>query len=115
MCSQSIKSQLMMSQSEWQERNTYMSNAFVDLVRRYARINTNRGLDIGCGEGTVVDAIKVKTGIEMFGIDPRVGDGGIGGVSATGAQLLHGGAHDMPFSNSYFDFAILANVYEHIR
>jgi SAM-dependent methyltransferase len=90
-----------------------MSSAIVDLVRGYVRVETNRGLDIGCAEGTVVDTIKAKTGIEMFGIDPRVGKD-VGNISPAGAKLLHGGAHDLPFSDSYFDFAILANVYEHI-
>jgi SAM-dependent methyltransferase len=101
------------SQSEWEQRTSYLANAFVDLVKRYVKVNTGRGLDVGCAEGVVADVLKTKTGLEMFGVDPRVG-GEICNLSPGGSKLYQGRAHQLPFPDAHFDCIILANVYEHI-
>lgn len=107
----SIKSQMLQSQSEWNRRNNYMSATLAELVKHYVKPETNRGLDIGCAEGAVADFLRKETGLEMWGVDPRQQSKQI---SAGGAELLPGLAHQLPFADSYFDCAILANVYEHI-
>jgi ubiquinone/menaquinone biosynthesis C-methylase UbiE len=59
----------------------------------------------------VADVLRKKTSLEMWGVDPRQQRRQL---SAGGSELLPGLAHQLPFEDSYFDCAILANVYEHI-
>jgi len=88
-----------------------MSNTLIELVKRYVASVTNRGLDIGCAEGVVADAVRASTGLMMSGVDPNQK---IRNFSPGGSELLPGSANQLPFPDSYFDCAILANVYEHI-
>lgn len=106
-----IKGCMLLSESEWNARNSCMSNALIELVRHYVRTKTNRGLDIGCAEGVVADAINATMGLTMCGVDPVHK---IRHTSSGGSELLPGSAEHIPYPDSYFDCAILANVYEHI-
>lgn len=102
---------MLQSTSEWETRNSYMSNTLIELVKYYVRPITRRGLDIGCADGVVADAVKASTRLTMSGVDPLQKTRTI---SPGGSELLPGLANHLPFPDSYFDCAILANVYEHI-
>ena len=102
---------MLQSTSEWETRNSYMSNTLIELVKCYVKPETNRGLDIGCAEGVVADAVRASTGLIMCGVDPQQK---FRKLSTGGSELSPGSADHLPFPDSYFDCAILANVYEHI-
>jgi len=109
----SAGSRLLQSPSEWERRNSYLSQTLADLADHYLNRATGRGLDIGCDDGSMADVIHARTELKMWGVDPRVGSE-IKPYSQLGAVLVEGRAESLPFPDSHFDLALLANVYEHI-
>lgn len=102
---------LLQSADEWAARNRVMAGALGSLIVRHALPCTQRGIDIGCQTGFLVDALNRMTPFAFSGVDPRFEEPT---SSEGGSELLHGWAHDLPFPNAHFDCAVLANVYEHI-
>jgi len=102
---------MLQSASEWETRNSYMASTLIELVKCYVKPETKRGLDIGCADGVVADAVRASTNLTMSGVDPLQKTRTF---SPGGSELLPGLADHLPFPDSYFDCAILANVYEHI-
>lgn len=110
--SKAAGSSLLQTEQEWSARNQALIGTIGSLVREHIRIQTGRGLDVGCQNGAVVDGLShVTQGVQWWGIDPVIG---AEESSPGGVELLHGWSHEIPFAASWFDAVVLANVYEHV-
>jgi len=102
---------LMQSTEEWSTRNEVLSSTLSDHINSNLRIQTRRGLDIGCQNGALTDKIAAKTSLIWVGVEPSLeGEG----RSPGGLPLVHGWSNVLPFPDNHFDCILLANVYEHI-
>ena len=106
-----VKRGLLQSPTEWAERNRALSATLSELIRRYARMKTWRGLDVGCQRGLLTDMLQTPADFRWWGVDPAIKEPRL---SAKGVELLPGCAHQISFPASHFDCVVLANVYEHI-
>lgn len=102
---------LLQSSEEWEVRNRALTSTLNELIRRHIQVNTLRGLDVGCQKGTLTDLWEIPPDFEWWGVDPVIEKASL---SAKGAKLLPGWAHQLSFPASYFDCVVLANVYEHV-
>ncbi len=81
----------------------------LDLIRRYARLEGARVLDIGCGVGAYVRKLR-EFSDHAYGVDidpERVRRGGEGLAVAVSESL--------PFATAAFDVVLLNEVIEHVR
>jgi len=102
---------LLQSSEEYAARNNVLSSKLAELVIQYTRPKANRGLDVGCQNGWVLNQLSSKTALTWWGIDPAIKEPR---TTSAGAQLLPGWAHQIPFPDAHFDCLIFANVYEHV-
>lgn len=102
---------LLQSSEEWAVRNSALTSTLNELIRSYIQVNTLRGLDVGCQKGILTDLWESPPDFKWWGVDPVIEQASL---SARGANLLHGWAHQLSFPASHFDCVVLANVYEHI-
>jgi SAM-dependent methyltransferase len=102
---------LLQSPDDIRSRNQFLSEALANLIIKYGRHGTGRGLDIGCQAGDLMDAIARRTPQDWIGIDPRFTEPD---RSPAGLPVLPGWGHELSFPDETFDVAVLANVYEHI-
>lgn len=99
------------SSEEWSERNRDLTGALNELIDRHIQVKTFRGLDVGCQTGHLLDLLEWQPDFKWWGVDPVIQEPLL---SAKGAELLPGWAHQLPFAASYFDCVVFANVYEHV-
>jgi SAM-dependent methyltransferase len=85
----------------------------LDLIRRYARMENAKALDIGCGVGAYVGQFAAL-GAQAFGIDVDFEklaqarrEKGLGLLVVSPSETL-------PFPDDYFDFVLLHEVIEHV-
>lgn len=102
---------LLQTPEDLRSRNHYLSEALARLIMAYARLETGRGLDVGCQGGDLTDEVALRTPQDWVGIDPRFSEPD---RSPAGRPLLPGWGHELPFPDKTFDVVLLANVYEHI-
>lgn len=102
---------LLQSSEEWAVRNDALTATINELIRCHIQVNTRRGLDVGCQKGTLTDLWECPPHFEWWGVDPVIEKANL---SAGGANLLPGWAHQVPFPPAHFDCVVLANVYEHV-
>lgn len=105
---------LLQSPAEWAVRDHALAAGLAGLVRDNLPAPPpagGRGLDIGCQRGGLIDQITEETGLSWIGIDPILEENSF---TEKGAPIGPGRADSIPYSNAYFDAAILANVFEHI-
>jgi SAM-dependent methyltransferase len=102
---------LQQSREEWGARNQALTNSLNELIRNNIHVNSSRGLDLGCQEGALTDALESLPNFKWYGIDPLIK---APRLSPKGAELLPGKANELSFPNSHFDCVVFANVYEHI-
>jgi SAM-dependent methyltransferase len=101
----------MQSESEWAARGDALASSLAQLLLRYAPANAQRGLDIGCQRGGLMDTLARSTGLQWWGIDP---------ILIEQEQTLQettigpGRADAIPYPDGYFDCAVFANVFEHV-
>ncbi len=100
---------------EWRRLGALDKSA--NIVRLCSRLEHNHNLDIGCGEGAVLERLASLgfgsrfTGLEISESGVRMVQGKhIRGVEA---QLFDG--YELPFHNRSFDLAILSHVLEHVE
>src|SRR5262249_20868063 len=77
-----------------------------------APVAGQRGLDIGCGLGWYVDALR-RAGAEVVGID--LSRQQARSARRTGADVLVASAVSLPFQSEVFDFAYAVNVVHHFE
>ena len=102
---------LLQSVEEWRARDRILSDTLCEFVNRYATVQTNRAMDVGCETGNLTDLYASKTSLQWWGLDPDVEKGQ---RSPNGTELINGYAHAIPFPDAYFDCLMFANVYEHV-
>ena len=69
------------------------------------------GLDVGCQDGKLTEAISNKTGIEFYGVEPEIKQVE---RSSGKVKIIQGFANKLPFSESTFDIVTIISVLEHI-
>jgi len=102
---------LLQSPEEWDARNRVLLDTLAQAIDRFAVFELGRGLDVGCQDGTLTDALAERTGRRWWGIDPALAEVV---ASPHGAELRPGAADTLPFDNGFFDCLFFANVFEHI-
>jgi SAM-dependent methyltransferase len=107
----SVGRSLLQSDGEWQARNQALADSLGELVVRHSRREGGRGLDVGCQQGALTDALAARTALAWTGVDPLIAGSG---RSPGGRPLRHAWAHDLPFPDGAWDCVLLANVYEHL-
>jgi 2-polyprenyl-3-methyl-5-hydroxy-6-metoxy-1,4-benzoquinol methylase len=100
---------------EWRRLGALDKSA--NIIRLCARLEHNRTLDIGCGEGAVLERLAALgfgsqfTGLEISESGVRmVQEKNIRGVEA---RLFDG--YELPFQHRSFDLAVLSHVLEHVE
>jgi SAM-dependent methyltransferase len=102
---------LQQSRDQWEQRGEALAKALSELATAHAIDPCTSGLDVGCQDGTLTDAIAQRLGGRWVGIDPGIPGSSL---SPQGRTLMHGWAHDLPFDALSFDVVIFANVFEHV-
>jgi SAM-dependent methyltransferase len=91
-----------------QGRSEGFQSYFGDLARA---LSTNRLLEIGCGEGTLLAAL---TAIHKYGIDPSI-HALVRARKRSGANCAVARAEELPFASESFDLVVAVGVMEHFE
>jgi SAM-dependent methyltransferase len=105
---------LMQSPVEWAVRGRVLAGSLAGLIRDNLPAlpaSGGRGLDVGCQKGGLIDQLAEETRLSWAGIDPILKENSF---TEKGAPIGPGRADSIPYPDSHFDAAILANVFEHI-
>lgn len=107
-------------------KNIFQFNAF--LIARYQIIlnllegigKNSKILDLGCGDGVLSYLIKIKKGGKISGIDPsleaiKIAQNKFSKLSIKNCSFKIGSGYNLPFKNNSFDYAVLADVIEHLQ
>jgi SAM-dependent methyltransferase len=71
-------------------------------------------LDAGCGTGGMLAALRVKfPGADLTGIDESAHALELAASRNTGARLVPGSVHELPFPEKTFDFVLSLDVWSH--
>jgi SAM-dependent methyltransferase len=70
-----------------------------------------RGLDIGCGQGWLLAALR-EAGANVTGLDLSAAQARA--ARQTGAAVIRAGATELPFGPESFDFAYAVNIVHHL-
>ena len=71
-------------------------------------------LDLGCGPGWYTWALSRLRALRIVGLDSDGGRLAALAERGTGAQLIHGDAHRLPFPDASFDRVLMTEVLEHL-
>jgi ubiquinone/menaquinone biosynthesis C-methylase UbiE len=91
-----------------QGRSEQFQSYFGKLARSFS---TNRVLELGCGEGTLLAAL---TASQKYGIDPSV-HALVRARSRSAAECAVARAEELPFPSGSFDLVIAVGVMEHFE
>jgi SAM-dependent methyltransferase len=91
-----------------QGRSERFQSYFGELARA---LSTNRLLEIGCGEGTLLAAL---TATHKYGIDPSI-HALVRARKRSGANCAVARAEDLPFVSESFDLVVAVGVMEHFE
>ena len=107
-------------------KNVFYSNAF--LKARYQMVlnqiplfkNKEKVIDIGCGDGALSYLIKTKKGGEISGIDPspeaiKIAQSKFDKFNVKNCSFKTGSGYRLPYKDNSFDYAVLADVIEHVN
>lgn len=102
---------LLQSEEEWASRGRALTTSLLELAKERVAPDAQRGVDIGCQQGSLTDLMREGTGFDWSGIDPV-----LTGRSRTpgGAEIGPGRADAIPYPDEYFDCGMFANVFEHV-
>ena len=104
--------QLLQTRREWDVRNAILGHRMAELVNLFATADAQRGIDVGCQQGVLTDAMVRHSRVpEWTGIDPVLASER---TSQMGCRLTPGRASAMEFGDEQFDVVLFANVYEHV-
>ena len=102
---------LLQSPAEWEVRNATLAVTLGDLIVKYCDESGAKALDVGCQHGELTDRLAQLTGLVWTGAEPDLLQET---TSPSGARLVPGFAHDLPFGDNEFDVINFANVFEHV-
>lgn len=105
---------LQQSPEQWALRGEALTGSLVAMANRTLARPVAEGLDVGCQDGSVTDAVAARLGGTWYGIDPRI-DPATPAMSPSGRELRHGWAQRIPFGDRRFDMCLFANVFEHVE
>jgi ubiquinone/menaquinone biosynthesis C-methylase UbiE len=73
-------------------------------------------LDVGCGAGYYLDKAEKELNCEVYGIDPRPGEHGVGRYIElkSNNKIIQGFAENLPFESNKFDVILCSHVLEHV-
>jgi 2-polyprenyl-3-methyl-5-hydroxy-6-metoxy-1,4-benzoquinol methylase len=91
--------------------NTRFFNTINTLVDS---ISPNRILDLGCGEGMVLDQIGARYSILPVGIDIDADRVYLAMSQTSRFPYVIGSAQELPFKNNAFDMVMILEVLEHV-
>jgi len=89
------------------ERIAALAGRLAEYAPRSARV-----LDIGCGNGGLLDALKARGFTELAGIDPAPGC--IARLHARGYPAWQGSLSQLPAAAAMADLVVLSHVLEHV-
>jgi SAM-dependent methyltransferase len=107
------RQRLLQTREEWSARNTALAASLADLIEPHIQLATQRGIEVGCQNGRILDELVDRTALHWVGVDPVISDAAQS--PRHNVYMTHGVAHAIPFSDESFDCVVLANVYEHIE
>jgi len=84
---------------------SYVGRKYVEELRKILPTNkTLKVLDVGCGKGAIISAVKKYfPNIEFYGIDPVF----------SGKNILKGSVYRIPFKDNFFDVVMAFEVLQH--
>lgn len=96
--------------------SSYANKLFKQTIQDMLRTTSiNSVLDVGCGEGVSMQATsRVLPAIKLVGFDLDYRRVKIGRLTEANANLFVGNTHNIPFSNSSFDFVLCLETLEHV-
>jgi len=74
----------------------------------------SRVLEVGCGTGNYIAALKEATGSSCWGIDPAEQMLSMAGEASGKVILQRGGAEQLDFPDDYFDLVFSVDVIHHV-
>jgi ubiquinone/menaquinone biosynthesis C-methylase UbiE len=75
---------------------------------------TSRVLEVGCGTGNYITALKEGTGSSCWGIDPAEQMLSMAGDASGQVVLQRGGAEEIDFPDDFFDLVFSVDVIHHV-
>ena len=81
------------------------------MIVKYCDESGAKALDVGCQHGELTDRLAQLTALVWTGAEPDLLQET---TSPSGARLVPGFAHDLPFGDNEFDAINFANVFEHV-
>lgn len=87
------------------------TSSFLDL---YARTETKSILEIGCGEGHMLELIASRSGVELHGLDLDIPVLREAGNRCPQAMLTMMDAHHLAYKDRSFDLIVACEVLEHV-
>ncbi|MCB9899016.1 MAG: methyltransferase domain-containing protein [Planctomycetes bacterium] len=81
------------------------------LVARLLQEQPGRVLDVGCGEGGVLAALR-RAGVDAVGIEAD--EGGLRACVQDGLRVVRAHAEVLPFATGAFDWVVLRHVLHHL-
>lgn len=102
----------------WQQvkNNLFSFNAYVfaryqQVLKHIPRDSSLKILDIGCGEGVLLNLIFKKTAASVIGVDPETQPAS----KDQPIKIIKATAYKLPFKNNSFDIVISTEVIEHLK
>lgn len=112
----------------WQgiSNNIFSSNIFLQaryqmVLDRIPKLTKNKKvIDVGCGDGVLSYLIKIKKKGKIFGIDPspeaiKIARKKFDELKIKDCSFKIGSGYNLPFRSNSFDFAVAADVIEHVN
>jgi ubiquinone/menaquinone biosynthesis C-methylase UbiE len=84
-------------------------------IKKNIKVNS-RFLDLGCGAGYFLEKAEKELNCDVFGIDPKPGEHGVGRFNELkiNNKIIQGFAENIPFESNYFDVILCSHVLEHV-
>ncbi len=104
----------------WQqiEHSVFRLNAYV--LARYQQIiknipgnNHQKILDIGCGDGVLLNLVSYRTSAQLYGVDTSQISLNYAKTKVK-AEFMLASAEKLPFKNNFFDTVLAAEIIEHL-
>jgi ubiquinone/menaquinone biosynthesis C-methylase UbiE len=93
--------------------NNRLKNIYLK-IKQYKKFNSEKLLDLGCGEGHLLNYLNSKIKMEYYGIDLTEVSVNSAKKRCPWAKITLGDASKTKYPNSYFDFIACTEIIEHI-